>query len=72
MHSSCASISGDQVYVACGSDEDDNPLGSVEMFRLEAQAWELIDIPDLTPRYLPVLVQIDASICILGGIDDEE
>ena len=40
------------------------------MLRLRAKAWELIDIPDLTPRTLPVFSQIDSNtICILGGND---
>ena len=42
-----------QVYVACGRG-DGGDLASVEMFRLGAEAWELINIPDLTPRYHPV------------------
>ena len=33
-----------------------------------AQAWELINIPELAPRALPIFSQIDSqSICILGG-----
>jgi len=49
-----ASISlGKQCYVACGAGDDDS-LRSVEMLRLGAQAWELINIPGLEPRYYPV------------------
>ena len=45
-------------------------FASVEMFRLGAEAWVLIEIPDLTPRYYPVFSQIDSqSIVILGGND---
>jgi len=46
-------------------------LRSVEMLRLGAQAWVLIDIPDLTPRILPIISQIDSeNIAILGGSGD--
>ena len=56
-----------QVYVACGLG-DDGFLASVEMLRLGARVWELIDIPDLELRQLPIFAQIDSSnICILGG-----
>ena len=48
-HSSCSVTSEDQVYVACG-EGDDGYLASVEMFRLGAEAWVLIDLPGLTPR----------------------
>ena len=42
------------------------------MLRLGAEAWELIDIPDLTPQCSPIFAQIDSeNICILGG-DVEE
>ena len=38
------------------------------MLRLGTQAWELIKIPDLTPRQQPVFSKIDSqNICILGG-----
>ena len=58
-----------QAYVACGRGPRD--LRSVEMLRMGAQAWELIDIPDLTPRFIPVFSQIDAdNIAILGGCSD--
>ena len=41
------------------------------MLRLGAEAWELIEIPDLVPRSSPILAQLDAnSIVILGGYDD--
>ena len=58
----------DQVYVACGNGGD-GYLKSVEMLRLGANFWELIDIPDLTPRFRPVFSQIDDAnnIAILGG-----
>jgi len=43
-------------------------LSSIEMLRMGAQAWELIVIPELTPRINPVFSQIDFnSIAILGG-----
>ena len=45
---------GKQVYVACGEGYGGNLLASVEIFRLGAEAWVLIEIPDLTPRGLPV------------------
>ena len=65
-HSSCSF--GDQVYVACGYGADGNMLSSIEMLRMGAQAWELIVIPELTPRINPVFSQIDFnSIAILGG-----
>ena len=67
-HSSC-SFGEDQVYVACGVG-DDGDLASIEMLRLGAQAWELIEVPDLTPRLNPVLSQIDLNnIVILGGVE---
>ena len=57
-----------QCYVACGH-ADNDLLSSMEMLRLGAHEWELIDIPDLTPRHTPIIAQIDSnSICILGGI----
>ena len=70
-HSSC-SFGGDQVYVACGRGNviprNVIPLTSVEMLRLGAQAWELINIPDLTLRTYPIISQIDFNnIVILGG-----
>ena len=50
-----ASMSLDkQCYVACGYGGGAKLLSSVEMLRLGAQAWELIEIPDLTPRFNPV------------------
>ena len=58
----------DQVYVACGVSDGIVPLSSVEMLRLGADEWELIEIPDLAPRYRPILSQINSdNICILGG-----
>ena len=60
---------GKQVYVACGHDGN-KLLASVEMLRLGAQAWALINIPDLEPRVYPIISQIDAkNIAILGGDD---
>ena len=57
-----------QCYVACGVGDYEEYLSSVEMLRLGAQAWELIEIPDLTPRRIPIISQIDSqSIAILGG-----
>ena len=53
-HSSCSVTSEDQVYVACG-DGDGGYLASVEMLRPGAEAWVLIDIPDLTPTIFPIL-----------------
>ena len=46
---------GNQCYVAGGCVDggvgnDDENLSSVEMLRLGAQTWELIEIPGLTPR----------------------
>ena len=39
------------------------------MLWLKAEAWELINIPYLTPRESPIFSQIDGSnICILGGM----
>jgi len=49
-HSSCSVTSEDQVYVACGRGDGGKKLASVEMFRLGAEAWVLIDIPGLSPR----------------------
>ena len=58
---------GEQVFVACGACQN-GELSSVEMLRLGAKAWELIDIPDLSPRTNPVFSQITSfNICILGG-----
>ena len=64
-----ASMSLDkQVYVACGLGDDLEFLSSVEMLRLGAEAWMLIEIPDLTPRCDPVFSKLDSqSIAILGG-----
>ena len=60
---------GKQCYVACGRG-DGGYLASVEMLRLGVQAWELINIPDFTPRKCPVLSKLDTqSIAILGGLD---
>ena len=68
-HSSMAL--GDQAYVACGLSRR-MPLSSMETLRRGAQAWELIDIPNLSPRWFPVLCQIDFNkICILGGGNHE-
>ena len=40
------------------------------MLRLGAEAWELIDIPELTPRSGTILSQIDSNnIVILGGFN---
>ena len=50
---------GNKIFVACGYGEDDC-LRSVEMLRLGAETWVLIDIPDLTPRVMPILSQIDS------------
>ena len=55
MHSSCSVTSEDQVYVACGRGDGGYLLASVEMFRLGAEAWVLIDIPGLSPRTCPIL-----------------
>ena len=58
---------GNQCYVACGKGGG-GYLASVEMLRLGAEAWVLIDIPDLTPRLMPVFSQIDSdTIAILLG-----
>ena len=58
---------GRQCYVACG-EGNRGYLRSVEMLRMGAQAWVLIDIPDVTPRCNPVFSQIDTNnIVILGG-----
>lgn len=48
---------GNQCYVACGwgGNDDSKFLSSVEMLRLGAKAWVLIEIPDLTPRGGPIL-----------------
>ena len=40
---------GEQCYIACGWGRR-SYLNSVEMLRRGAEAWELIDIPDLKPR----------------------
>ena len=57
-----------QCYVACGYGDDDEFLSSVEMLRMGAEAWVLIEIPGLTPRMIPVFSQIDSqTIAILGG-----
>ena len=62
---------GEQVYVTCGVDQNDKMFSSCEMLRLGADLWEIIDIPDLTPRVLPVFAQISPEkICILGGMDE--
>ena len=38
------------------------------MLRQGAEAWVLINIPDLAPRAMPILSQLDEeNICILGG-----
>ena len=59
---------GLQCYVA-GGEGRGGYLASVEMLRLGAEAWVLIDIPDLKPRSFPILSQIDSeNIAILGGI----
>jgi len=55
---------GNQCYVAGGCVDggvgnDDENLSSVEMLRLGAQTWELIEIPGLTPRCFPIISQID-------------
>ena len=65
-----ASISlGKQCYVACGVGNYGSQLRSVEMLRMGAQKWELIDIPTLKPRARPVFSQFDSlNICILGGL----
>ena len=69
-HSSMAL--GDQAYVTCGRGIGRVQLASMEMLRLGAQAWELIDIPDFTPRRLPIFSQIDVSnIVILGGLNSK-
>ena len=58
----------DQVYVACGENSD-GEMSSVEMLRLGAEAWDLIEIPDFTQRIRPILSKIDSkNICILGGM----
>ena len=58
---------GLQCYVACGVG-DGGYLASVEMLRLGAEAWVLIDIPDLMSRAYPVFSKLDSqSIAILGG-----
>ena len=62
----------DQTFVACGRGDNSKTLSSVEMLRLGAEAWELIDIPNLTPRTKSILSQIDQNhICILGGVARE-
>ena len=43
-----------QVYVSCGMRARHEYLASVEMLRMGAQAWELIDIPDFYRRSIPV------------------
>ena len=63
---------GDAAYVACG--KNGLMLNSVERLGMglsegsEAQAWTIIDIPQLTPRSFPVFNQIGPDqLCILGG-----
>ena len=51
-HVSCSV--GEQIYVAGGDNHRHKMLSSIEIFRLGTDAWVLIDIPDLTPRVLPV------------------
>ena len=60
---------GNQAYVACGTDKFMTYLRSVEMLRIGAQAWDLIDVQNLKPRTSPILCHIDGyiKICILGG-----
>ena len=61
-------VLGQQTFVACGKDWSDGPLASVEMLRLKANAWELIEIRDFKLRILPIFCQVNAdNICILGG-----
>ena len=45
---------GKQAYIACGRGYC-GVLSSVEMLRIGAEAWELIEIPDLKPRVSPIL-----------------
>ena len=44
---------GQNAYVACGEGYR-GYLRSVEMLSLKAKTWELIDIPELTPRDIPI------------------
>ena len=53
-HSHVSMTLDKQCYVACGNDGSEL-LRSIEMLRLGAQAWELIAIPELTPRRYPIL-----------------
>ena len=61
----------DRTFVACGDGDNGwQNLNSVEMLRLGAESWELINIPEFTPRRNPVLCQLDQNhICIMGGKD---
>ena len=45
---------GKQCYVACGYGNLYKYLSSIEMLRIGAESWVLIQIPDLTPRSLPI------------------
>ena len=59
---------GKQCYVACGWGTN-GLLASIEILRLGVKAWVLIEIPELSPRVLPIYSQVDAeNIVILGGM----
>ena len=63
---------GLQCYVACVCGQYGGYLSSMEMLRMGVQAWELIAIPELTPRWLPIFSQIDANnIAILDGYGED-
>ena len=54
--------------MACGIGTNGSLLSSVELFKLGAQAWVLIYLPDLTPRTIPVFCQLDSEqLVVLGG-----
>ena len=63
----------DQTFVACGYSKNGCLLQSVEMLWLGEEAWELINIPALTPRINPIFAQLDAAnIAILDGFSGYE
>ena len=71
LHSSTSL--GEATYVACGVEDNLRRLHSVERLSMvsgsaETQAWTIINIPQLTPRWYPVFSQIGPDqLCILGG-----
>ena len=56
-HSHASMTLDKQCYVACGMGMRYGlkKLSSVEMLRIGAEAWVLIEIPDLTPKIWPIL-----------------